>query len=55
LGQRGAVAFVELIRLHLLWFQSRNNEPLAKFQGVYKKCQGTTSVVPKDYQKDIGL
>jgi hypothetical protein len=29
----------------------RNTESLAKFDGNRKKCQGTTSVVPKERQK----
>jgi hypothetical protein len=30
-------------------------EPLAKFHRNCKKRQGTTSVVPEDQQKDVGL
>jgi hypothetical protein len=30
-------------------------EPLAKFYKDCKKCQGTTLVVPKDYQKMLGF
>jgi hypothetical protein len=35
--------------------ETETGEPLAKFHEDYEKCQGTTSVVPKDDQKDVGL
>jgi hypothetical protein len=32
-----------------------NAEPLAKFHGEGKKCQGTTEVVPEEQQNHVGL